>query len=256
MKDSQFHIDNETSVCGNVVDIKGISKAFGDSNILTNVELCVKPGENVVVLGKSGSGKSTLIKCMIGLMQPDEGEITVLGKNISTLSYRDLNDLRKRMGFLFQSAALYDSMTVRENLEFPLRHNKSKITAEERYELVMESLEQVGLSDAIDKMPSELSGGMRKRIGLARTLILEPEIMLYDEPTTGLDTATAKEISQLILDMQRKKNISSIIITHDMNCAKMTADRVVMLKEGVIVAEGSYDELAKSNDSWIQSFFN
>jgi phospholipid/cholesterol/gamma-HCH transport system ATP-binding protein len=160
------------------------------------------------------------------------------------------------MGFLFQSAALYDSMTVRENLEFPLRHNKSKITAEERYELVMESLEQVGLADAIDKMPAELSGGMSKRIGLARTLILEPEIMLYDEPTTGLDTATAKEISQLILDMQRKKNISSIIITHDMNCAKMTADRILMLKEGVIVANGSYDELAKSNDSWIQSFFN
>ena len=256
MKNPIVNMQQVTTELDQIVEIRGISKSFGDSNILTKVELCVKRGENVVVLGKSGSGKSTLIKCMIGLMEPDEGEIIVFGKDIAGLSYRELNEVRKKMGFLFQSAALYDSMTVRENLEFPLRHNKHGLSAAERYSMVLEALEQVGLTDSVDKMPAELSGGMSKRIGLARTLILGPEIMLYDEPTTGLDTATAKEISQLILDMQRKNNISSIIITHDMNCARMTADRIVMLNEGVIVAEGSYETLARSDDGFIQSFFN
>ncbi|HMH34865.1 MAG TPA: ATP-binding cassette domain-containing protein [Puia sp.] len=256
MKDPIVNMQDVTTDTDQIVEIKGISKSFGDSNILTHVELSVKRGENVVVLGKSGSGKSTLIKCMIGLMEPDEGEIIVFGRNIASLSYPELNEVRKKMGFLFQSAALYDSMTVRENLEFPLRHNKHELTNDERNSLVEKVLEQVGLTDAVDKMPAELSGGMSKRIGLARTLILEPAIMLYDEPTTGLDTATAKEISQLILDLQRKNNISSIIITHDMNCAKMTADRIVMLNDGAIVAEGSYETLARSNDGFIQSFFN
>jgi phospholipid/cholesterol/gamma-HCH transport system ATP-binding protein len=256
MKNPIVNRQEVTTGADQIVEIRGISKSFGDSNILTNVELNVKRGENVVVLGKSGSGKSTIIKCMIGLMEPDEGEIIVFGKSIASLTYSELNEVRKKMGFLFQSAALYDSMTVRENLEFPLRHNKHDMTAAERFSHVEEVLEQVGLKDAVDKMPAELSGGMSKRIGLARTLILEPEIMLYDEPTTGLDTATAKEISQLILDLQKKNNISSIIITHDMNCARMTADRIVMLNEGEIVAEGSYETLSQSKDGFIQSFFN
>jgi phospholipid/cholesterol/gamma-HCH transport system ATP-binding protein len=241
---------------GPVVEIRHLNKSFERDAILKDVDLIVNPGENVVVLGKSGSGKSTLIKCMIGLVEPDEGEIRVFGEDISAMNYRELNELRKRMGFLFQSAALYDSMTVRENLQFPLKHNKRELSEMEIDELIIESLEQVGLLDTMDMMPAELSGGMSKRVGLARTLILGPDIMLYDEPTTGLDTATAKEISQLILEMQRKHKISSIIITHDMTCAKTTADRVVMLKDGVIEAEGSYEELERSDNPWIKSFFN
>jgi phospholipid/cholesterol/gamma-HCH transport system ATP-binding protein len=208
-----------------------------------------------VVIGKSGSGKSTLIKCLIGLIAPDAGEIMVLGKNLLELKYDELNDLRLKMGFLFQGAALYDSMTVRENLNFPLSHHHKSLPREQADHLIMEALDQVGLKEAIDKMPAELSGGMTKRIGLARTLILQPEIMLYDEPTTGLDTATAKEISQLMLDLQKKNNISSVIITHDMHCAKVTADKMAVLREGTIAAEGTYESLANSNDEWIQSFF-
>jgi phospholipid/cholesterol/gamma-HCH transport system ATP-binding protein len=207
-------------------------------------------------LGKSGSGKSVLIKCIVGLIKPDEGEICVFGDDIANLSYRQLNQARIRIGFLFQNGALYDSMTVKENLAFPLKHHFKRMSAEEKEAVIMESLDNVGLREAVDKMPSELSGGMMKRIGLARTLILKPDIMLYDEPTTGLDTATSKEISALILDMQKKKNISSIIITHDMVCAKTTADRIVMLKDGVIVAEGSYETLQNSGDAWVRSFFD
>ena len=238
-----------------VVTIQGLSKTFNGVDVLKGINLCIDKAENVVVLGKSGSGKSTLIKCMIGLTEPDEGSICIMGQNIAEIGYEDLNRLRVKIGFLFQSGALYDSMNVMENLAFPLRHHKKHLGREKIGELIAEVLENVGLPDAGDKMPSELSGGMAKRIGLARTLILKPSIMLYDEPTTGLDTATAKEISQLILDMQRKYKISSLIITHDIACAKMTADRIVMLKEGVIVAEGTYEELAKSEDEWIRSFF-
>ncbi|MBS1597724.1 MAG: ATP-binding cassette domain-containing protein [Bacteroidetes bacterium] len=238
-----------------VVRISKLSKSFAGNDILKGVDLDIRKGENVVVLGKSGSGKSTLIKCMIGLMDPSEGEICVFGKNIAGLHYSELNEIRVKMGFLFQNAALYDSMTVRENLAFPLRHHKKEFSAEQIESRIMESLNDVGLAEAIDKMPAELSGGMSKRVGLARTLILKPDIMLYDEPTTGLDTATAKEISKLINDVQRKNKTSSIIITHDMTCAKTTADRIVMLKEGVIVAEGDYDQLEKSEDEWIKSFF-
>jgi phospholipid/cholesterol/gamma-HCH transport system ATP-binding protein len=175
---------------------------------------------------------------------------------MAQINYDELNRFRTRIGFLFQSGALYDSMTVYENLAFPLRHHKKEMGKEKLDELIHEVLENVGLPEAGDMMPAELSGGMSKRIGLARTLILKPEIMLYDEPTTGLDTATAKEISQLILDLQRKYKISSLIITHDIACAKMVADRVVMLKEGVIIAEGSYDEMENNNDEWIKSFFS
>lgn len=238
-----------------VVEIRQLSKSYEEDIILNNVDLFVKAGENLTVLGKSGSGKSTLIKCIIGLVEPDQGEIRVFGEDIVEMKYRDLNEVRKRIGFLFQGAALYDSMTVRENLRFPLKHNKRDLSESEIEDMIAESLEQVGLLDSIDKMPAELSGGMTKRIGVARTLILNPEIMLYDEPTTGLDTATAKEISELILEMQRKNKISSIIITHDMACAKLTADRIVMLKEGVIEAEGTYEELEHSDDPWTKSFF-
>lgn len=238
-----------------VLVIKDLRKEFGGRDVLKDIDLTVKKGENVVVLGKSGSGKSVLIKCVVGLIQPDDGEIVIFGKDLTKLSYRELNECRIKIGFLFQNAALYDSMTLRENMEFPLKRHMKQLSAEERTKLVEEALDDVGLIESIDKMPSELSGGMRKRAGLARTLILKPDIMLYDEPTTGLDTGTSKEISELMLEMQAKYNISSIIITHDMPCAKMTADRVVMLKEGEIVAQGTYEELEKSDDKWIKSFF-
>ena len=239
-----------------VVRIKGLSKTFRENQILKSVDLEIHKAENVVVLGKSGSGKSTLIKCMVGLTEPDEGEICIFGKDMADIDYDELNQFRTRIGFLFQRGALYDSMTVYENLAFPLRHHKKELGKEETDALIREVLENVGLPDAGEMMPAELSGGMNKRIGLARTLILKPEIMLYDEPTTGLDTATAKEISQLILDMQRKYKISSLIITHDISCAKMTADRVVILKDGTIFTEGTYEELEKNDDEWIKSFFS
>jgi phospholipid/cholesterol/gamma-HCH transport system ATP-binding protein len=239
-----------------VIRIKGLSKAFGERKILKEINLDIRKAENLVVLGKSGSGKSTIIKCMVGLMEPDEGEICIFGKDMADVDYEELNRVRTKIGFLFQGSALYDSMTVYENLAFPLRHHKREMGKEKLDELIREALDNVGLPDAGNQMPAELSGGMSKRIGLARTLILKPEIMLYDEPTTGLDTATAKEISQLMLDLQRKYKITSLIITHDISCAKMTADRIVMLKDGIIVAEGSYEDLVKNEDEWIKSFFS
>jgi phospholipid/cholesterol/gamma-HCH transport system ATP-binding protein len=241
---------------GPVINIQGLYKSFGkDNDVLKGVNIIVKKGENLVVLGKSGSGKSVLIKCLVGLEEPDKGEIKVFDTDINTLSRNELNVFRKRIGFLFQNSALYDSMTVRQNLAFPLKRNSKKLSSTELDEAIKEQLEDVGLPEAIDKMPSELSGGMRKRIGLARTLILKPEIMLYDEPTTGLDTITSREISELILAIQKKNKTTSIIITHDMACAKLTGDRVVILKDGVIDAEGSYEELEKSDDEWVRSFF-
>lgn len=239
-----------------VINISGLYKSFGKNNpILKGVNIKVKQGENLVVLGKSGSGKSVTIKCLVGLVAADEGSIQVFGTDITTLNEKELNEVRVRIGFLFQNAALYDSMTVRENLEFPLKRHFKKLSNEEAEAATIESLNSVGLAEAIDKMPSELSGGMRKRIGLARTLILKPEIILYDEPTTGLDTITSREISELILAIQKKNKTSSIIITHDMACAKLTADRIVILKDGVINAEGSYEELEISKDDWVRSFF-
>jgi phospholipid/cholesterol/gamma-HCH transport system ATP-binding protein len=238
-----------------VVRIKGLSKTFGENHILKNVDLEIRKAENLVVLGKSGSGKSTIIKCMVRLMEPDDGEICIFGKDMADVDYEELNRIRTKIGFLFQGNALYDSMTVFENLAFPLRHHKKEMGKEKMDELIREVLENVGLPEAGNLIPSELSGGMSKRIGLARTLILKPEIMLYDEPTTGLDTVTGKEISQLMLDMQGKYKISSMIITHDIPCAKMTADRIVMLNDGTIAAEGTYEELEKKEDEWIKSFF-
>lgn len=239
-----------------VIDISGLHKSFGkDNHILKGVDLSVKKGENLVVLGKSGSGKSITIKCLVGLVAADKGEIKVFDTDITKLDNNQLNKIRIRIGFLFQNSALYDSMTVRQNLAFPLKRHSTNLSVKEEEDAIVEALESVGLGDAIDKMPSELSGGMRKRIGLARTLILKPEIILYDEPTTGLDTITSREISELILAIQKKSKTSSIIITHDMACAKLTGDRLVILKDGVIDAEGSYEDLEKSDDKWVRSFF-
>lgn len=240
-----------------LINIKGLYKSFGkDNDVLNGVDLIVHKGENLVVLGKSGSGKSITIKCLVRLIEADKGEIKVFDTDVSTLDNYELNAIRVRIGFLFQNSALYDSMTVRQNLQFPLKRHSKKLSSKEVDDAVIEALESVGLADVIDKMPSELSGGMRKRIGLARTLILKPEIILYDEPTTGLDTITSREISELIVAIQKKNKTTSIIITHDMACAKLTGDRLVILKNGVINSEGSYDELANSDDEWVRSFFN
>ncbi len=238
-----------------VVEIKDLYKSFGSNHVLRGFNLNLKKGENLVVLGKSGSGKSVLIKCMVGLLTPDKGVVEVFGKNIPKLDRDELDHIRVKIGFLFQSSALYDSMTVRENLEFPLRRHWISKTREEVDELVLEALDNVGLKDAIDLMPSELSGGMRKRIGLARTLILKPDIILYDEPTTGLDPITSREISNLIVDIQHKYNTSSIIITHDMACAKIVSNRVMVLVNGIKFIEGTYDELNNSTDPQIKPFF-
>lgn len=237
-----------------VADVSHLKKSFGDNAVLKDISFKINKGENLAIFGKSGSGKSVLIKCLVGLIEPDNGKVVLLDSIVSELNNEALNALRKKIGFLFQSAALYDSMTVRENLEFPLRDLKSK-PQEEIDELVIEALKNVGLEEAIDKMPSELSGGMRKRVGLARTLILKPEIILYDEPTTGLDPITSKEISQLILDIQKKYNTASIIITHDIECARIAANRIIMIKDGTSVAEGTYEELSESKDEWVRSFF-
>ncbi len=238
-----------------VITVDNLYKSFGDNDVLKGFNLDLKKGENLVVLGKSGSGKSVLIKCMVGLLYPDAGEVAVLGENIPKLDQDALDHIRVRIGFLFQSSALYDSMTVRENLEFPLRRHWINKSKEDVNDLVLEALKNVGLEDAVDKMPSELSGGMRKRIGLARTLILKPEIMLYDEPTTGLDPITSREISKLIVEIQHTYQTSSIIITHDMACAKIVANRMIILVEGVCYAIGTYHDLEQSQDPKIRPFF-
>ena len=238
-----------------VVAMEHLEKSFGDNHVLRGIDLVLKKGENLVLLGKSGTGKSVLIKCVVGLVDCDEGNLFLFGQNVADLDEKKLMDIRKKIGFLFQSSALYDSMTVRENLEFPLNRQQQRIPKEEMESLVREALQNVGLAEAIDKTPLELSGGMRKRLGLARTLILKPEIMLYDEPTAGLDPITSKEISNLILEVQQTYGTSSIIITHDIDCARRTANRIIIMKDGICVAEGSYADLKKSADEWIRSFF-
>lgn len=238
-----------------VIDISHVRKAFGAKEVLKDINMKLYRGENLVVLGKSGHGKSVNIKLFVGMLQQDSGSVKVFDQEVSELSEEALKALRIRVGFLFQSGALFDSMTVRQNLEYPLTRvlrMRDKTEIEGR---IAEMLEGVGLLDAIDKMPSDLSGGMRKRIGLARTLIMKPEIMLYDEPTTGLDPITSREISELILQMQRKYQTSSVIITHDMACAKITADRVLVMNSGAFIAEGSYDELESTDDELVKHFF-
>lgn len=238
-----------------VIDIHNLKKGFGIQEVLTDVTLKLFKGENLAVLGKSGTGKSVLIKCIVGLFSFDHGTISVFGEDIRILSSEKLGELRKKIGFLFQSGALYDSMTVKQNLEFPLKRIKKDLSKKEISNKVAEVLEQVGLSDAIDKMPSQLSGGMRKRISLARTIIVDPLILLYDEPTTGLDPATSDEISSLINEVQKKYKTSSIIITHDIECARATADRLIMLHEGAVYQEGKLADFEKSSDPLIRSFF-
>jgi len=238
-----------------IIHIQNLEKSFGDNHVLRGFDLKLNRGENIVVLGKSGSGKSILIKCIAGLIRYDSGSLKVLGNEINELSHAELDDLRVKIGFVFQSSALYDSMTVRKNLEFPLRRHRLKLSHQEVNEIVENTLQDVGLLHAIDLMPSELSGGMRKRIGLARALVLNPEIVLYDEPTTGLDPMTSKEITKLMLNTRKKYNTSSIIISHDMHCAKLTSDRVAILSDGICYAEGPFDELQISKDPTIHSFF-
>jgi phospholipid/cholesterol/gamma-HCH transport system ATP-binding protein len=238
-----------------VIEVRELKKSFGEQHVLKDISFDLIKGENLIVLGKSGSGKSVLIKCIVQLMKADGGTINVLGKEVGELRSRELAELRKKIGFLFQSGALYDSMTVKENLEFPLRRIKKGISDKEIKEKTMEALEAVGLANALNKMPSQLSGGMRKRIALARTIILDPAIILYDEPTTGLDPITSQEISALINEIRNKYHTSSLIITHDMPCARAVADRAILLKEGEIYAQGTMQTIQQSSDPWVQLFF-
>lgn len=238
-----------------LIVVKDLTIGFKNQPVLRNISLNLFKGENLVILGKSGSGKSVLIKCIVRLLIPDSGKIELFGKDLETMNREELGEARKKTGFLFQSGALYDSMTVRQNLEFPLRRIRKNLTGKEISEKVTEVLENVGLADTLNKMPSQLSGGMRKRISLARTVIVDPLIMLYDEPTTGLDPATSDEISSLINDVQKKYKTSSVIITHDIECARATADRIIMLYEGEVHAEGTLDQFEKTDDPLIKSFF-
>jgi phospholipid/cholesterol/gamma-HCH transport system ATP-binding protein len=238
-----------------IIEIKNLYKTFGENKVLQGVNLSVNEGEDLIILGRSGSGKSVTIKCLVGLVAADKGQIKVFGTDITQLKNSELNKIRTKIGFLFQNGALYDSMSVRQNLAFTLKHHDKSIPSDEVEKQIEEALENVGLLEAIDKMPAELSGGMRKRIGLARSLIIKPEIMLYDEPTSGLDTITSREITELMLSIQKKKKTTSIIITHDMASAKLAGNRIMILNEGVIHAEGSYEELEKSTDEWVRSFF-
>lgn len=243
------------STQNNLIEIKDLEISFGDFHVLKGVTMELKENENLVILGKSGIGKSVLIKCIVKLLNFDKGSINVDGIEINNINEENLIEVRKQIGFLFQGAALYDSMTVRENLEFPLQKMDKKIAQKEIDKKVIESLENVGLPNAIDKMPSELSGGMKKRIGLARTLIVNPKILLYDEPTTGLDPITSDEISDLINKTKEKYKTSSIIITHDISCVKKVSDRIIMLKDGTVYKVGSLQDFQNDNDEYIKSFF-
>jgi phospholipid/cholesterol/gamma-HCH transport system ATP-binding protein len=239
-----------------IIHIKDLYKRFGKNHVLNGFNMKLYKGENLVVMGKSGSGKSVMIKCLVGLLQPDSGYISVMGNEIKLLDRPTLDILRSEIGFLFQGSALYDSMTVRENLEFPMRRHKEKLgDISDTTPLVLEALESVGLADAIDLMPEELSGGMKRRVALARTLILRPKIILYDEPTSGLDPITAKEIIELMRSIQKKYGTSSLIITHDVDCARVISERMILLVDGVNYAEGTYDELVKSKDPNVEAFF-
>lgn len=247
-----MHNDNEI-----VVEIRDLVKSFGDNHVLKGVDLDLYKGENLVVLGKSGSGKSVLIKLMVGLLKQDEGSIKIFGIDTAGLKLRELNKLRLRIGFSFQASALYDSMTVRENLEFPLVRNTKNLTRKEIDIKVEELLDAVALPKTINQMPSELSGGQKKRIGIARTLILNPEIMLYDEPTAGLDPVTCIEINNLINEVRERFKTSSIVITHDLTCAKQTGDRMAVLIQGQFTSVGSFEEVfEQATDEQVKSFYD
>ncbi|RZL17510.1 MAG: ATP-binding cassette domain-containing protein [Pedobacter sp.] len=246
----------KTTATEKVIEIKGLVKSFGTYNVLKGVDLDLYKGENLVVLGKSGTGKSVLIKIVVGLLTPDQGEVSVLNRIVDQISYKELLALRLKVGFSFQNSALYDSMTIRENLEFPLVRNQKQLSKEEVNRSVEEMLDAVGLSQTINQMPSELSGGQRKRIGIARTLILRPEIMLYDEPTAGLDPITCLEINNLINEVQERFHTSSIIITHDLTCAKAVGNRVAMLLDGKFERQGTFEEVFSTNDERVQPFYN
>lgn len=238
-----------------VIVVKDLYKSFLDNHILQGINLTLHEGENLGIVGKSGIGKSVLTKCIVRLIEPDAGEINVLGTDILAVDTDELNEIRKKIGYLFQGGALYDSMSVRENMHFPIRRTQFVDKKHDAEALIERALNSVGLLDAIDKMPSELSGGMKKRIALARTLILQPEIILYDEPTTGLDAVTSGEISELILKIREEYNTASIIITHDMKCAKISTDSIKIMKDGVFMIEGTYDELSRSDDKEIRDYF-
>jgi phospholipid/cholesterol/gamma-HCH transport system ATP-binding protein len=240
----------------NVITIRNLHKSFGDNHVLRGVDLDVNKGENVVVLGRSGTGKSVLIKVIAGLLKADAGEVFVLGQDVEHLNDKELRALRLKLGFSFQNSALYDSMTVRENLEFPLVQNHRHLTRAKINKAVEEVIEAVGLSQTINQMPAELSGGQRKRIGIARTLILQPQIMLYDEPTAGLDPITSIDINNLINEVQERYHTSAIIITHDLTCAKATGDRIAMLLNGVFVKQGSFEDVFPGEDETIKSFYD
>ncbi len=243
---------NKTNIAP-ILKIKDLKKSFGNNHVLNGFTMELYEGENLVIMGKSGSGKSVMIKCLVGLMEADSGNIEIMDKDIATLQKKELDNLRTEIGFLFQGSALYDSMTVRENLEFPQRKHNNKLGDKEK--LVLKALESVGLTDAIDLMPEELSGGMKRRVALARAIILNPKIIIYDEPTTGLDPITAKEIIELMREIQQKHGASSLIITHDVDCARVTANRMILLIDGINYAEGTFEELSSSSDEKIQAFF-
>lgn len=238
-----------------VIDITGLRKSFGDNHVLQGVDLQVYHGENVVVLGRSGTGKSVLIKIIVGLLKPDAGHVNVLGKNVETLTEKELRELRRKIGFSFQNSALYDSMTVKENLEFPILRSNRKMTRKEIDIAAEKVLDAVGLLQTLHQYPAELSGGQKKRVGIARTLIMQPEIMLYDEPTAGLDPITSMEINNLINEVQERFHTSSIIITHDLTCAKITGDRLAVLLDGDFLATGSFSEVFAVDDERINNFY-
>jgi len=251
-----MHKSDNISTKEKVIDIRGLYKSFGENHVLRGVDLDVHRRENVVVLGRSGTGKSVLIKIIAGLLKADKGDVFVLGKNVEQLTTNELRELRLKLGFSFQNSALYDSMTVRENLEFPMLRHKRQTSRQEMKEAVEDVLDAVGLSDTSDQMPSELSGGQEKRIALARTLIMKPEIILYDEPTAGLDPLTSNEINDLINRVQEKYKTSSIIITHDLTCAKTTGDRIFMLIDGKFVRHGEFAEVFDTDDERVKGFYD
>ncbi|MEG3656312.1 ATP-binding cassette domain-containing protein [Arenibacter palladensis] len=258
MKDQDQITRSNESVQGGkaVIEIKDLYKSFGDNHVLNGFNMTLMEGENLVVMGKSGSGKSVMIKCLVGLVKPDSGTVKVLGKEINSLDQQKLDELRSDIGFLFQGSALYDSMTVRENLEFPMRRHKEKLgVVVDTEPLVREALENVGLAHTMDLMPVELSGGMKRRVALARTLILKPKVMLYDEPTSGLDPITSKEIIELMRSIQKKYGTSSLIITHDVDCARVISERMILLVDGINYAEGTYSQLSQSTDPKVDAFF-